>query len=137
MHIKKSYAYEDDAKETEVSENDVSETEEGEIEDKRKVKVVIVKGDGNKNYTMKTPETELYKVLEEPISLPLTLELQTFYYNNQYYWLEQKTGYLFLPNFKADPVGKIMNLYTDINQSDSSYQLADKKIIWYYHRRVV
>lgn len=105
--------------------------------DKSRIKVVIVKGNGNKSYTMRTPEIELHKVIDEPIDLPDTLDLRTFYYNNQYYWLERQTGYLFLPSFKVDPVGKIINFTTNVVQSDSSYQLADKKIIWYYQRRVV
>lgn len=106
-------------------------------DDNQKIKVILSKKTEKKSYDINFPRVLLNKVPHEPVKLPKVLNLKTFYYNNTCYWLEQQTGYLFLPNRKVEPIGRLIDMDSQAFQNGTNYQLSNRKIIWYYRPELV
>jgi hypothetical protein len=100
--------------------NDLDEDDS--FEEPKHVKVIIKnKTPIIQSYNTNTPKHVYQQIDHEPVQLPPTLQLKSFFYQNQYYWIDQQSGYIFLPNHKVEPIGRL------ITNEDTS----NKRIEWY------
>jgi len=103
--------------------DDLDEDDNYEEPTPKHIKVIIKnKKSTIHSYNTNTPKQIYQQIDHEPVQLPPILHLKSFLYQNQYYWIDQQSGYIFLPNHKVEPIGRLMT-YEDI---------PNKRIEWYF-----
>lgn len=74
-------------------------------------------------------------VPHDPIELPERLELESFLYQNNDYWIEINSGYIFLPNDiqsnNIEPIGKLIEKAPSKKITEHFYPLPNRRIEWY------
>jgi len=99
------------------------------------VKLIVTKKIDSQTYSILGTIQKPIHVAHDPVDLPDKLELESFMYQNEAYWIEKNSGYIFLPddiqNNKIEPVGRLICKPSMQKITGYYCPLPNRKIDWY------
>lgn len=96
-----------------------------------KIRFVITQRLENQSYPIALPQKSI--LVDRPaINLPEEMDVESFWYQNDLYWINRETGYLFLldaNDTQCEPVGQLIERAP--KEQRVGYPVSNTKIKWF------